>query len=256
MPSPGAHRRARKHVGRHRQAPTKSGVPLPGLLAAGAIIGTTALFTNAAAAPPEDHLRAADMRAALDSTVQARSEEQLSRSQDRATPAASTSTVAPPAIPSPAPSPTPTVAGPPVPVAGLIQLQMNNAATIVKVGQKLGMPRRAMIIGMATAMQESNLYNLASTAVPDSYDYPNEGQGSDYDSVGIFQQRPSAGWGTVENLMKPSYQAEKFFTKLMNLDWENMSLTEAAQAVQVSAFPDAYAKHESRATTIVDALLA
>jgi hypothetical protein len=144
----------------------------------------------------------------------------------------------------------------PVPVAGLVQLQMNNAATIVKVGQKLGLPRRAMIIGMATAMQESNLYNLASTAVPESFDYPNEGSGSDHDSVGIFQQRPSAGWGTVEDLMRPAYQAEKFFSKLMTLDWENMALAEAAQAVQVSAFPDAYAKHESRATTIVDALLA
>ena len=255
MPSPGKHRRASRHVGRHRQIPAKTGVPLPGLLVAGAVIGTTALFTNAGAAPPEDHLRSADMRAALDSTLQARAETQHSRSQDRANPEASTPTMAASASPTPTPSPTPTVAGPPVPVAGLIQLQMNNAATIVKVGQKLALPRRAIIIGMATAMQESNLYNLASTAVPESYDYPNEGQGSDYDSVGIFQQRPSAGWGTVENLMKPAYQAEKFFTKLMNINWQNMSLTAAAQAVQVSAFPDAYAKHESRATTIVDALL-
>jgi hypothetical protein len=142
-----------------------------------------------------------------------------------------------------------------VPVAGLIQLQMNNAATITKVGKNLGLPRRAIIIGIATAMQESNLYNLASTAIPESYDYPHEGEGSDHDSVGLFQQRPSAGWGTVEDLMKPPYQAEAFFTKLMQIDWENLSLTVAAQTVQVSAFPDAYAKHESRATTIVDALL-
>lgn len=178
-------------------------------------------------------------------------EVQLSRSIERSR-QQSSSTVAPSA----APSPSPAAPKEPAPVAGLIQLQMNNAAAIVKVGKQMGLPRRAMIIGMATAMQESNLYNLASTAVPESFDYPNEGEGSDYDSVGIFQQRPSAGWGTVENLMKPSYQAEKFFSKLVNLDWENMSLTAAAQAVQVSAFPDAYAKHESRATTIVDALLA
>jgi hypothetical protein len=191
-------------------------VPLRGLLVAGAVIGTTALLTNAGAAPPEAHLPS----------------------------------------PVPSPTPTPTPSGPPVPVAGLIQLQMNNAATIVKVGQNMGLPRQAIIIGMATAMQESNLYNLASTAVPESFNYPNEGEGSDHDSVGIFQQRPSAGWGTVADLMRPAYQAEKFFTKLMTIDWENMPLTYAAQAVQVSAFPDAYAKHESRATTIVDALLA
>lgn len=254
MPSPGAHRRARKHVGRHRQDPARSGVPLRGLLVAGAVIGTTALFSNAGAAPPEARLRPTDMATAIDITRQARAEAQLSRSFERANQA--TATVAPSAIPSPVPSPTPVPSGPPVPVAGLIQLQMNNAATIVKVGKKLDLPRRALIIGMATAMQESNLYNLASTAVPESFDYPNEGEGSDHDSVGIFQQRPSAGWGTVEDLMKPAYQAEKFFTKLMTIDWENMSLTLAAQAVQVSAFPDAYAKHESRATTIVDALLA
>jgi hypothetical protein len=59
----------------------------------------------------------------------------------------------------------------------------------------------------------------------------------------------------VADLMKPPYQAEKFFSKLMTVDWENLPLTLAAQAVQVSAFPDAYAKHETRATTIVDALL-
>ncbi|HZM74318.1 MAG TPA: hypothetical protein VFC19_01245 [Candidatus Limnocylindrales bacterium] len=229
---------------------------MPGLLVAGAVIGTTALFTNAGAAPPQEQLRPADLAADLDATRQARDEAQLSRSLERSQ-GSSSSTAAPAAVPSPTPTPTATPAPPakPVPVAGLVQLQMNNAATIVKVGQNLGLPRRAIIIGMATAMQESNLYNLASTAIPESYDYPNEGSGSDYDSVGIFQQRPSAGWGTVANLMKPAYQAEKFFTKLMTINWQNMSLTAAAQAVQVSAFPDAYTKHESRATTIVDALL-
>lgn len=252
MPSPGAHRRARKHVGRHRQAPAKSGVPLPGLIIAGCIIGSTALLTNSGAAgPPQEQLRPADLATALDTVRDARAEAQLSRSFERATPVPTNVAVAPTLAPSPTPAPPKE----PVPVAGLIQLQMNNAATIVKVGQKMGLPRRAIIIGMATAMQESNLYNLASTAIPESYDYPHEGEGSDHDSVGLFQQRPSAGWGTVADLMKPPYQAEKFFSKLMTVDWENLPLTLAAQAVQVSAFPDAYAKHESRATTIVDALL-
>jgi hypothetical protein len=109
---------------------------------------------------------------------------------------------------------------------------------------------------VATAMQESNLHNNASQAVPESLNYPHEGTSVDHDSIGVFQQRPSSGWGTVANLMRPAYQAEKFFAKPVKLDWENMSLTEAAQAVQVSAYPNAYAKHESRATTIVDALLA
>jgi hypothetical protein len=91
--------------------------------------------------------------------------------------------------------------------------------------------------------------------VPESFDYPHEGEGSDHDSVGLFQQRPSQGWGSVADLMQPAYQAQKFFERLSRLDFDNMALTEAAQAVQISAYPYAYAKHESRATTIVDALL-
>lgn len=158
-------------------------------------------------------------------------------------------------IPSPSPSPTPTVKAPPAPVAGLSQVQMHNASIIVEVGQSLGLPKQALIIGVATAMQESNLHNVASEAVPASLGYPHEGTSVDHDSVGLFQQRVSSGWGTVDNLMRPAYQAEKFFAKLVKLDWENMSLTQAAQAVQISAYSNAYAKHESRATTIVNALL-
>ncbi|HCT79773.1 MAG TPA: hypothetical protein DGG94_08605 [Micromonosporaceae bacterium] len=172
------------------------------------------------------------------------SEQELSRSLDR-------TTASPSASPSPSPSPTPT--GPPAPVAGLSVVQMNNAAIIVEVGRSLGLPKRALIIGVATAMQESNLHNNASQAVPESLKYPHEGTSVDHDSVGVFQQRPSSGWGTVANLMRPAYQAEKFFAKLIKLDWENMSLTAAAQAVQISAYPNAYAKHESRATTVVNA---
>jgi hypothetical protein len=143
----------------------------------------------------------------------------------------------------------------PVPVAGLSQVQMHNAGIIVEVAKTMNLPREAMIIGVATAMQESDLHNNASEAVPESLDYPHEGTSVDHDSIGLFQQRPSSGWGTVANLMRPAYQTEKFFAKLIKLDWQSMSLAEAAQAVQVSAYPGAYAKHESRATTVVDALL-
>jgi hypothetical protein len=221
---------------------------------AGCLIGSTALFTASGQAQTPDPLGAATASAGLTGFVsdRERAEAQITRSFERSAPAAAT---APQASPTPVPTPARTVPAEPVPVAGLIQLQMNNAATIVKVGQQLGLPRRALIIGIATAMQESNLYNTASTAVPESFDYPHEGQSSDHDSVGLFQQRPSQGWGSVADLMRPAYQADRFFTKLMQVDWENMALTYAAQAVQVSAYPEAYAKHESRATTIVDALM-
>lgn len=104
-------------------------------------------------------------------------------------------------------------------------------------------------------MQESNLYNLANPALPESLDYPNQGTGYDYDSVGLFQQRTSSGWGAVADLMRPAYAAQAFFEALLQIPgWQQMSVSGAAQAVQVSAFPDAYAQHESRATTIVAAL--
>ncbi|HEY6594802.1 MAG TPA: hypothetical protein VI011_11960 [Asanoa sp.] len=141
------------------------------------------------------------------------------------------------------------------PVAGLDRAQMDNAATIVTVGRSLGMPRRGLIVGIATAMQESNLYNLASDVLPESYDYPHQGSGADHDSVGLFQQRTSSGWGTVRELMTPSISARKFFQALAQIPgWQDMSVAGAAQAVQVSAFPDAYATHEWRAATVADAL--
>lgn len=144
----------------------------------------------------------------------------------------------------------------PRPVAGLTQAQMDNAAIIVRVGREMGLPRRAWIIAVATAMQESNLYNLASGVLPESMNYPNQGVGWDHDSVGLFQQRPSAGWGTVADLMRPAYAATKFYEALRQVPgWQSLPLSVAAQSVQVSAFPDAYAQHEARATQIVDALI-
>ncbi|MEU8262229.1 hypothetical protein AB0C02_16565 [Micromonospora sp. NPDC048999] len=171
-----------------------------------------------------------------------------------------------PATPAPTatPSPKPTRPAPkkptrpkhPRPVAGLDQRQMDNAKVIVDVGRGMKMPRRALVVAVATAMQESELYNLASDVLPESANYPHQGSGSDHDSVGLFQQRPSSGWGTVAELMQPAYAARAFFTALAEVPgWAGLSLTQAAQAVQVSAYPDAYAQHEERATTVVAALV-
>ncbi|MEE6259122.1 hypothetical protein [Plantactinospora sonchi] len=142
------------------------------------------------------------------------------------------------------------------PVAGLTQVQMDNARAIVRTGRDMGMPRRALVIGVATAMQESNLLNRASEVVPESKRYPHQGTGWDHDSVGLFQQRSSSGWGPVNRLMDPAYATARFFEALRRVPgWQRMRLTEAAQAVQVSAYPEHYAKHEGNATEVVDALV-
>jgi murein DD-endopeptidase MepM/ murein hydrolase activator NlpD len=122
--------------------------------------------------------------------------------------------------------------------------QIHNAAIIIKTGADLKMPPRAWVIAIATAMQESRLSNLG-----------NLGSRNDHDSLGLFQQRPSSGWGTPAQILNPVYAATKFYEKLKTVDgWERMSLTQAAQRVQVSAYPDAYAKHEGIATEIVNSL--
>ncbi|WP_436525699.1 M23 family metallopeptidase [Actinoplanes sp. HUAS TT8] len=122
--------------------------------------------------------------------------------------------------------------------------QVRNAAVIINVGAKLKMPPRAWVIAVATAMQESRLSNLG-----------NLGSRNDHDSLGLFQQRPSSGWGTPKEIQNPEYAATKFYEKLKTISgWEDMSLTRAAQAVQISAYPDAYAKHEPAATQIVNML--
>jgi murein DD-endopeptidase MepM/ murein hydrolase activator NlpD len=122
--------------------------------------------------------------------------------------------------------------------------QIRNAAIIIKTGSDVKLPPRAWVIAVATAMQESRLTNLG-----------NLGSRNDHDSLGLFQQRPSAGWGTPAQVMDPVYASTKFYEKLKTIaGWERMSLTQAAQRVQVSAYPDAYAKHEGLATEIVNAL--
>jgi murein DD-endopeptidase MepM/ murein hydrolase activator NlpD len=122
--------------------------------------------------------------------------------------------------------------------------QIRNAAVIINVGSDLKMPPRAWVIAVATAMQESRLTNLG-----------NLGSRNDHDSLGLFQQRPSSGWGTPAQVTDPVYASTKFYEKLKTIPgWETMPLTEAAQKVQVSAYPDAYAKHEPVATQIVNDL--
>ncbi|MCW6004314.1 M23 family metallopeptidase [Micromonospora sp. CPCC 205371] len=119
--------------------------------------------------------------------------------------------------------------------------QVGNAATIVTVGIRLSVPPRGWVIAVATAMQESHLVNL-----------PNLGEANDHDSLGLFQQRPSQGWGSQDQLMNPVYASTKFYQALLRIEsWQAMPLTDAAQAVQKSAYPDAYTKWEDDATTLV-----
>ncbi|MDX8143303.1 M23 family metallopeptidase [Lentzea sp. BCCO 10_0061] len=125
-------------------------------------------------------------------------------------------------------------------VAGYDPDQMANAATIVAVGKQMNVPTRGWVIAIATAMQESGLRNL---------DY------GDRDSLGLFQQRPSQGWGTPAQIMTPTYSATQFYQHLLAVPgWQAMSLTNAAQTVQRSGFPDAYARHELAARIIVAAV--
>ena len=122
--------------------------------------------------------------------------------------------------------------------------QMGNARTIVEVGRSLGLPPRAWVIAVGTALQESSLHNLGDL-----------GARNDHDSLGLFQQRPSAGWGTPEQITDPAYAAAAFYNKLCRVsDWPSLPLTVAAQKVQISAYPDHYAKHESEAADIILAL--
>jgi hypothetical protein len=141
------------------------------------------------------------------------------------------------------------------PILGYSQAQMDNASIIVATGEDLGLPRRAQVIAVATAMQESRLLNLANPTVPHSLALKSQGLGYDHDSVGLFQQRPSSGWGTPAQLLDQEYAATQFYNVLRTVPgWDRMALTDAAQAVQVSAFPYAYAQHEWAATRIVDAI--
>lgn len=120
--------------------------------------------------------------------------------------------------------------------------QAANAALIAAVAVRRGMPARAATIGIATAVQESKLRNI---------DY---GDQAGPDSRGLFQQRPSQGWGTQEQVMDPLYAANRFYQELETFDYRSMPVTEAAQKVQRSAFPEAYADHEPEGRAYASAL--
>lgn len=118
--------------------------------------------------------------------------------------------------------------------------QAENAALISAVATERGLPARAVSIALATAFQESKLVNI---------DY------GDRDSVGLFQQRPSQGWGTTEELLDPVFATNAFYDELEEVaGFEAMTITEAAQTVQRSAYPDAYADHEADGRALASAL--
>ncbi|MFC8588143.1 hypothetical protein ACFUGD_26850 [Streptomyces sp. NPDC057217] len=118
--------------------------------------------------------------------------------------------------------------------------QASNAATISAVGTTRGLPERAVTIALATALQESALRNI---------------EYGDRDSLGLFQQRPSMGWGTPEQIMDPVYSAGRFYAGLEKVPgYSRLPLTVAAQKVQKSGFPQAYAKHEPDAALLAAAL--
>jgi hypothetical protein len=118
--------------------------------------------------------------------------------------------------------------------------QAENVALMAAISEQRGMPARAASIAIATSTQESKLYNI---------------EHGDRDSLGLFQQRPSQGWGTREEILNPYYSINAFYDALAGVDgYESMEITEAAQLVQRSAFPDAYADHEKDARALASAL--
>lgn len=126
------------------------------------------------------------------------------------------------------------------PVGAWNREQSGNAATIVAVGKQRGVPRYGLQIALATAMQESNLHN--DPGGPD-------------DSAGLFQQRPSQGWGSYRQVTDPVYAAGKFFEHLVRVpNWARRALTDGAQAVQRSCCPGAYAKWSGAADRLLAAL--
>jgi hypothetical protein len=123
--------------------------------------------------------------------------------------------------------------------------QRANATTIVQVGVALAVPTRGEVVALAAAMQESQLLNLGDL-----------GAHNDHDSRGLFQQRPSMGWGTAAQVTDPVFAATAFYLALKSVPrWESLAITVAAQRVQRSAFPKAYAKWETDATSLVQQVL-
>ncbi|WP_399890770.1 C40 family peptidase [Streptomyces sp. BBFR51] len=118
--------------------------------------------------------------------------------------------------------------------------QVPNAKTIQATGVAMNIPARGQVVALATALQESGLRNLTY---------------GDRDSLGLFQQRPSQGWGTANEILDPVHASTKFYEGLKKVSgWQSLSVTQAAQAVQKSGFPEAYAKWEPLATALQKAI--
>ncbi|MFJ5721025.1 C40 family peptidase [Streptomyces sp. NPDC093149] len=118
--------------------------------------------------------------------------------------------------------------------------QVPNAKTIQATGVAMNIPARGQVVALATALQESGLRNLTY---------------GDRDSLGLFQQRPSQGWGTANQILDPVHASSKFYEELKKVSgWQSLSITQAAQAVQKSGFPEAYAKWEPLATALQKAI--
>lgn len=148
----------------------------------------------------------------------------------------------------------------------LTNAQLAVARTYIAIGQQMAVPRQGQVIAIMMSLQESSLRVLANTNLPGSLAFPHEGVGRDHDSLGTAQQRPAAGWGSIEQLMDPIYNARAFYggpdgpnhgspRGLLDIrGWSSMEKGQAAQAVQISAFPELYARWEPDAEAIVHAL--
>lgn len=131
--------------------------------------------------------------------------------------------------------------------------QLAHAAAMVDEVRAYGLPERAAVIVIETALVESSIRVLANPNVPSSMSIPHDGLGTDHASVGPLQQQVPM-WGTARDCMDPATSTRKFLDRLVRFDWAGMPTGEAAQRVQVSAFPDRYQQREAEAIQIVNQL--
>lgn len=145
--------------------------------------------------------------------------------------------------------------------------QLERAAAIIATGDSENIDANGQVIALMAALTESTLRVLSNTsAYPDTATYPHDGNGADHDSLGLFQMRPSTGWGSVANLMDPIWSSRAFYggppgpnhgspAGLLDIpNWQHLSLAAAAQAVEVSAYPDRYANYQPVAQKIASTL--
>lgn len=128
-------------------------------------------------------------------------------------------------------------------------------AAIVAEGRARGLSDEDIQSAVSTALVESGMQNYANQNDAASLNLPHDAVGTDHDSVGVFQQRPSMGWGTTEELMDPKIAAQRYYDALEKVEGrEGMSVGERAQAVQRSAFPDRYDERAGEARTLMDSI--